>query len=275
MSDFDQNPAPSAAPSDNGAPSPSPAIADPSAAPGATPQAPAAAPIQQSQPEPSWLRGRLQETRDAAIRQANERWQTERQQMQAQFEATQRQLHAIIGVTPQGDPEVQAIKSQFEKLYPGLSKLEQRAQDLESLVERSGDFQQQNQHYWTSYGRQQMDRLFEHASKSLGSPLTDEGRRALHAAFSGYVQSSPTLVQRYGEDPSMVDEFWQNFSGAFIDPARRSAAATVEQQTQHRAFPQDTPGGAPQMSPAPRPGSADDRMAGAWTTYSQAAIRRP
>ena len=275
MSFENVDPTPSAAPSDNGAPSPSPAIADPSATPGATPQAPVTAPTPQSQPEPSWLRGRLQETRDAAIRQANERWQAERQQMQAQFEATQRQLHAIVGVTPQGDPEVTAIKAQFEKLYPGLAKLEQRAQDLEGLVERSGDVTQQTRHYWTAYGRQQMDKLFDSASKSLGSPLTDEGKRALHAAFSGYVQSSPTLIERYGEDPSMVDEFWQNFSGAFIDPARRSAAATVETQTQHRAFPQDTPSGAPQMSPAPRPGSAEDRMAGAWTTYTQAATRRP
>ena len=71
MSFENVDPTPSAAPSDNGAPSPSPAIADPSATPGATPQAPVTAPPPQSQPEPSWLRGRLQETRDAAIRQAN------------------------------------------------------------------------------------------------------------------------------------------------------------------------------------------------------------
>lgn len=270
---FDPSVDPSAATPTAVAPTPDPATQDPSAAAPATPGAPAPAATPQAQPEPSWLRGRLQETRAAAVREAETRWNEERSRLQAQHEATQRQLHAIVGVTPQGDPEVNAIRAQFEKLYPGLAQLEQRAKDVQGLLERQGDYTQQTQHYWASYARQAQDRLFDHASKSLGSALTEEGKRALYSAFTGYVQSAPELLDRYAEDPTMIDEFWQNFSGAFIDPARRAAAANIETNTQHRAFPQDSPGGAPQMTPAAKPGSLDERVAGAWASYN--AARNP
>jgi hypothetical protein len=163
-----------------------------------------------------------------------------------------------------------AVRSQFGQLYPGLDKLEARAADLLGLIDRAGDMESQNSHYWQSHGRQTMDRLFEHASQSLGAPLTDEGKRALHAAFSGFVGSSPELTARYANDPTLVTEYWKAFSSNFIDPVRRAAGATVTGRIPGN-LPQDTPGGAPQAHPGPKPGNLDDRASLAWAQYQQQA----
>jgi hypothetical protein len=255
---------------DTSAPTSEPTISAQSAVPEATPQAPVAAPTPQSQPEPSWLRGRLQETREAAIRQANEQFARERTQMQSQYEAVQRQLHAIVGVTPQEDPEVSAVRNQFQKLYPGLSQLEQRAQDILNTIEQSGSIETQTRHYWGDYGRRTMDGLYDLANKSLGGNLSEEGKRALHASFSGYVASSPELVERYMTDPTLVQEFWQQFEKSFIGPVRRTSAANVQTQTQNRNLPQDTPSGAPQIggNQGPRPKDLDERAAMAWASFN-------
>jgi hypothetical protein len=249
---------------------PDPAIPDPSAAPSATPSGTPQPTRQSEGMVPSY---RIRETREAALREAQTQWGAREQEYKSQLEAVQRQLHALVGVTPQGDPEVTAIRQQFEKLFPGLARLEQRAQDLEGLVDRTGDLTQQTQHYWASYGRQQLDRLFAVAEQSLGSPLTEEGKRALHTSFMGLVQSSPEMTERYATDPGLINEFWQQFASAFIDPVRRTAAATVETRTQH-ALPQDTPAGMPQATPAPKLGSLDDRVANAWASYTTTARPR-
>lgn len=255
------------------APTSNPTTPDVNAAPSATPQGNAAPAPRQPASEGMVPSYRIRETREAAIRESQQQWATREAEYQARLEGVQRQLHALVGVTPQGDPEVTAIKQQFEKLFPGLSRLEQRAQDLEGLVERSGDLDSQNQHYWTSYGRQNMDRLYSLASESLGAPLTDEGKRALHAAFSGYVSSSPELTSRYTQDPGMVAEFWQNFATSFIDPVRRTATATMATHTMNRQLPLDSPSGMPQVQAPPRAGSLDERVQGAWAAYNAAATR--
>ena len=224
--------------------------------------------------EPSWLKQRLDETRQSAIRQYEQQsraeWQRKEQEYQARLEQTQTQLRALVGVTPPQNPEVEAVRSQFSQLYPGLSKIEERAQQIMELIERSGDLESQTNHYWQSYGRQTMDRLFDQAQTSLGSPLTDEAKRVLHSAFTGFVSSSPEMTERYSSDPTLVEEFWKAFSSSFVDPARRVAAAGVAGRVPG-ATPQDTPGGAPRATPAPQFANADERMNAAWAMYKQNA----
>lgn len=209
---------------------------------------------------------RLRETRESAVREAQQQWAQERAQIQAQYQQVQQQLHALVGVTPQGDPEITNVRQQFAQLYPGLAAMEERSQDLMGILDRAGDLEAQNSHYWQSYGRQSMDRLYDHASQSLGAPLTDAGKRQLHAAFTGYVSSSPELMARYSNDPTLIQEFWTDFTSSFIDPARRVASATVAGRAAG-ALPQDTPGGAPRATPAPHPANLDERAANAWAQY--------
>ncbi len=250
--------------------SPAPASPEQFGSPAPSQQATSvAAPTPQPpQVEPSWLKSRLDETRQATLRQAQAHWAQQEANYKAQLEATQRQLHAIVGVTPQENPEVSAVRSQFNQLFPGLAKLEERANDLLSLAERSGESDAQVQHYWDEYARNRTTRLFTLASEGMGAPLTEEGKRVLHSAFTGYVSNNPDAAQRYMNDPSIVDEFWTYFGNSFIDPVRRSAQATVQSQTQNRALPQDSLSGAPQVAPVPRPANQDARMATAWAQYT-------
>jgi len=245
--------------------SPAPATSGAPAAPAAIPQAP---PISATTDDRStWVPPhRIRETRESAIRESQQQWAQERAQLQAQYQKIQSQLHALVGVTPPADPEIANVRQQFGQLYPGLTALEERAQDLLGILERSGDSEAQIEHYWQRYGLQNMDRLYEHAQQSLGAPLTEEGKRALHAAFTGYVSSSPDLMARYANDPTLVQEFWNGFTSNFIDPARRAASATVATRAAG-VLPKDTPSGAPQTTPAPKPGNLDERAAQAWAQY--------
>lgn len=216
---------------------------------------------------------RLRETREAAVREAQAQFAQERAALQRQYDQVQNQLRALVGIQAPQNPELDAVRSQFAQLYPGLSKIEQRAQDFEALLERSNDFEAQTAHYWQAYGQSTMDKLFTHATESLGGSLTDEAKRHLHASFVGFVQSSPELEARYGKDPSLVEDFWKAFSSSFIDPVRRSATATVVGRAP-QGLPQDSPAGAPRATPAPNLGGLDERANAAWTQF-QALKNQP
>ena len=245
-----------------------------------TTQTPAAAPaISTTSPQPQtpqtpqqddrqgWVPSyRVRESREAAMREAQSQFQQREWQYQQELQRIQGQLHALVGVGPQQNPEITAVRDQFGNLYPGLSKLEERANDLMALIDRAGDIDSQNAHYWQTYGRQSMDKLFEHASQSLGAPLSDEGKRSLHQAFIGFVTSSPELSERYASDPTIVEDFWKVFTSSFIDPARRAAGATVTGRA-GATIPQDTPGGVPRGTPVPQPRNLDERADAAWQLY--------
>ena len=257
--------------------------AEPTATPPAAPAAAIpAAPLQAATPPVTpgpatgpegWVPSyRVRETREAAIREANEGFASKEAGWKAELDQIRSQLHALVGVQPPQNPEIASVRNQFGQLYPGLAQLEDRAKDLMGLIDRAGDMESQNSHYWQSYGRQTMDRLFSQASESLGTPLTDEGKRALHAAFSGFVSSSPELTARYSNDPTLVDEYWKAFSSNFIDPARRTAGATVVGRVAGN-IPQDTPSGAPRVPGAPKPAGLEERAQLGWTQYQQQANR--
>jgi hypothetical protein len=250
-----------------------PTAAPASAAPAAAPATSSATPAGATPSTPEIPQGyvpsfRIRETREAALREAQSQYSTREAAVRAEADNYRRQVLALTGVTPPANPEIQAVRNQFGELYPGLSKLEERAAQLEQLLERSGDLQSQSDHYWTSYGRQTMDRLFEHASASLGSPLTEEGKSALHSAFTGFVSSSPELTARYANDPTLVEDFWKAFTSNFIDPARRAASANVQQRA-NVSLPQDTSSGIPPTAPPPQLKSLDERVAAGWTQFQQ------
>lgn len=216
---------------------------------------------------------RIRETREAAYRQARAEAAQEAAQYRAEAERYRAQLHSLVGVTPPANPEVETVRQQFAQLYPGLAKLESRYGDIEGFLAKAQDLETQNNHYWTSHGRQTMDRLFQHANEAYGAPLTDDGKRLLHSAFVGYIQSDPSIGERYANDPSLVDEFWRMYSSSFIDPARRAASATVAGRAAvGAALPQDTPSGALRPSPAPAHQSLDERMQAGWAQYQQSKL---
>lgn len=251
-----------------------PSASAPVAATPATPAAPVAAATPTATPQapatgvpdgyvPSY---RLRETREAAAREAQQTYASQIEAARREAEQYRNQLHALVGVQPPQNPEVEQVRNQFGQLYPGLSQMEQRAQQIMELLDRAGDLESQTSHYWQTYGRQTMDSLFSKAQETIGVPLSDDAKRVLHSSFVGFVQSSPELTNRYSNDPTIVDDFWKAFSSNFIDPSRRAATATVVGRAA-ASLPQDTPGGAPRATPAPAPANLDERAANAWALY--------
>lgn len=249
-------------------PSPVPATSGTPAAPSATPTGPLVSAT--TDDRSTWVPPyRLRETREAAIREANQQFAQREAEIRREAEQYRSQLHAIVGATAPANPEIQNVKQQFGSLYPGLAKLEAQADELLALRERAGDLESQNNHYWRSYANQTMDRLYNHAADSLGSPLTDEGKRSLHAAFTGWIQTSPELSERYANDPTLVEDFWKAFTSSFIDPARRTSAATVATRAGAiQSLPQDTRTGLPSPPAPPKPANLDERAAAAWASYN-------
>lgn len=258
-----------AAPAGGDTSAPAPAAATPAApaapvaaaTPQATPQVPAT-----GAPEGYVPSYRLRETREAAAREAQQTYAAQIEAARRETEQYRNQLHALVGVQPPANPEEAAVRGQFGQLYPGLSKIEERAQQIMELLDRAGDLESQTSHYWKTYGQQTMDRLFNSAQATIGSPLSDDAKRVLHSSFVGFVQSSPELTERYANDPTIVEDFWKAFSSNFIDPSRRAATATVAGRAV-TALPQDTPGGAPVVSQGPKPANLDERAANAWALY--------
>ena len=271
MSDLNVDPVTPPVPGDTGIPAIQPAIP---AAPAVSTATPTGTPASAtpSAPEGYVPSYRLREAREAAVRQAQEVHGRELQQIRAEAERYKQQVQALTGATPPPDPRISGVRQEFAQLYPGLSRIEERAEEIMAVLERAGDLETQNSHYWTSYGRQTMDRLFNHAAESLGGPLPDEAKRALHASFVGFVQSSPELTERYSTDPSLVEDFWKAFSSSFIDPVRRAATTTaVGRAATNIGIPQDTPGGAPRATPAPQPADLNERANNAWAMYQSSA----
>ena len=238
----------------------------------ATPTATPSASTTTSQGPEGWVPSyRLRETRDAAVREAQAQWTQRESQIQAELERYKSQVQALVGVQPPQNPEIAQVRNQFGQLYPGLASLEERARDLLSMIEQGGNIQAQQEHYWQTYGRQTMDRLYNLAEKSYGSSLSEEGKRALHSSFIGFVQSSPEMTERYAHDPSIVEDYWNSFTSSFIEPARRAASATVAGRTS-AALPQDKGGAtAPPVTQGPKPANLDERADQAWALYQQNA----
>ena len=262
MSDTINDPNVSTTPTGSDIPAtPAPATPQGTPAPlatGATPNVAAQPPATGGVPEGYVPSYRLREAREAAVRQANEQFAAKEAAIQAELNRYREQVRRLVGVEAPANPEIEQVRQQFGGLYPGLAKLEQRASDIERLIERANDLEVQTEHYWQTHGQRTMDTLFSKAAETYGAPLTEEGKRSLHSSFVGWIQSSPELQERYVKDPSVVDDFWKAFTASFIDPARRTATATAVGRIPS-GLPQDTATAITSNgAPAPKPANLDE-----------------
>ena len=212
---------------------------------------------------------RVRETREAAQREFAAREAA----YQARLDQLQKNLQALTGVQPPQNPEIDAVKSQFGKLYPGLTRIESKAEQIERLFEKMEAVEAQNQHYWSSHAQNTIDRLHSVAEESTGKPLTPEAKQQLFSSFVGYIQTNPDLEARYQNDSAnLVKDFWKAFSSQFIDPYRRADAAAAVNRIPS-GLPQDTPGGAPQATPVAKHTSLDERANDAWARFKATTSR--
>jgi hypothetical protein len=215
---------------------------------------------------------RLRETREQVERQAHELFTQLQQHYESEVETLRNQIRALTGAVPPQNPEVQAVKDQFGNLYPGLSKLESRAERIDQLLERADEFEALQKFIWDQHRDQALDYLFGSVEKTIGSPLSDEAKQYLQAALLGYVQSSPERAERYATNSrAVVDELARAFTANFVDPVRRTSVAMAAGRVPS-GLPQDTPSGAPQVTPAPKPKNMDERAQRAFAVFD--AIRK-
>jgi hypothetical protein len=215
---------------------------------------------------------RLREQRDTFARQVAEREAALRAQYEAQIAESNKKIQALAGFGPQPNPEVDAVRQQFAQLYPGLARLDDKAVErLLQISEQFSDVEEQNNHYWQTYGQSKVNELFDLAKADIGTELTDAGKQRLHTALVGYVQSSPQNMAAYSRDPNFVKEFWKAWSSDFIEPVRRVSAASAQGRAGLPAV-QDVPGQI-RTQPAQQPGTLDERLAMSWNSYQQ--TRKP
>lgn len=208
------------------------------------------------------------------IRETRDQYETRIREIEAAKSAEiarlTQQVQALTGVTPQNRSEEETIREQLYKVVPELKSLVEQREQLAELVAQRQEMAQQQQHYWQSYNRSRMDDLFKTASEAYGQPLSDPQKRYLAASFVGWAQSDPELVERYQSDPSLVNEFWKEFSSSFVEPARRIQATSAVDRVA-RNVPQDTPSGnnlRPSNAPD-EPKDLDGKVDKAWQTFKQ------
>ena len=268
MSDFGIDP--NTAPAGGETPAPAP-VATPQVPShvAATPATPAAAPIAAPEDRSNWVPPhRIRETREAAIREAQRQSQQEALQYQAQLQNYQNQIRALTGIQAPPNPEHGDIKQHFDEVFgAGSSDFLSKREQVEAMMEEIQELRQAVDFVWKGHARSSLDRVYSQAAESLGAPLSDEGKRALHAAFNGWIQASPEYGQRYLDDPTIVDEFWKTLSSTLVDPARRTANAQIASRVPG-ALPQDNPAGVPTPGPAPKPANMDERVNQMWAGYN-------
>ena len=265
MSEFN-DPSINAPASDITAPTQAPATLGAPAAPPATPVAPAAPPI--GVPEAQVPSYRLREQREALERQHREAIATERQAWQQERAQMEARVRALAGFEPQANPEIETIRQQFKQVFPELFELSGRSKDLLGVLDKVGDFDNVTNQYWNNYIRSAVNKLESLAAETFGGPLNDEGKRVLISNFSGWVNSSPELRQRFENDPSTVEDYWRSYTSNFVDPIRRASTVQAAGRAQtSMGLPQDSPGGAPRATPTPKPTSLDERTDQAWASF--------
>lgn len=134
---------------------------------------------------------------------------------------------ALSGVQPPAapvDPEIQTIRQQFERVFPGLAKLESMADKLAKLegFDPSTVTSAQERAYEV-LGNQTLARVHERASKLFGGELNPLAKQSLEATFGMWVWNNPELHDRYeAQDPRLIDEFFKAYQEGILDPFRRT-----------------------------------------------------
>lgn len=152
---------------------------------------------------------------------------------------------AAPAATPNAADE--EVKQAFFKLFPGAKALlDLPADKLSHALERMGQHEASFEHYWTSFGSAALRALNGGIQKTYGGQPDAPTRRLIDAAFIDWLESDQEAQHRFFTgDPTLADDFWNNFTSKLLDPIRRTAVASEQQRiTRREALPRPTPRGA-------------------------------
>jgi hypothetical protein len=198
---------------------------------GATPPTPpssgtsAAAPASPPTNNGEWIpRHRLNEVTDSARREIAK--------LRQQIESLQPKPAVAAP-----DPQTEAIKQQFFKLFPAAEKLfGLQPEKLEQLLGAAPHWQAQTEHYWTNVGQNTLRQLEQSMHTVYGGPPDAKARRWFESAFIDWVNNDPEAQNRYiTQDPTLVADFWKQAETLMLDPIRRSAIAAEQRKADRRS----------------------------------------
>lgn len=191
----------------------------------------------------------------------------ERATFAAEKAALQRQLQALTGVLPAENAEYDQVKTQFKTVFPELSELGSQAEAIKELLALKDEMRAAMANQWNTHNRNAMNSLYSAAEKTYGTPMSEDSKRSLGAAFIGHLQSNPDVYAQYQEDPAtVVEQYWTGFTDRFISPIQRAQTVqTINRIPQN--FPQDSVSGAIPVSTPVKPATQDERLQQALAQY--------
>lgn len=160
----------------------------------------------------------------------------QRRDIEQQLFLERQRVAALSGVkappAPE-DPETAQMRRELETLYPGLKRLgdlpfDKLIKSVERLEQLEQHTQSSEQHYWSSYGRQQLNIVSGRFKEVFGKEPSDRQQRVIAGELREFCEADPRRVARYeAQDPTLIEEFWTDYTAEHIDPYRRHFTAPV------------------------------------------------
>jgi hypothetical protein len=215
----DPNPQPPGDPKPAVQPQPDPKLADPSPAPGAGPKTGV------DDPRIKGLTADL-----VKERKARQEFEKRFKDHDAQLTERNRQIAALTGTkTPTADEaEIEEVRQQFAKLFPGLAKLDDKQiEKLLKVAESSDTLSETTKHYWDRHARTTTDQLIADVSELIGGELSARQKNACVAAYSFEIENNPELAEKFEQgDVEHLKQFAKDWAEDWLTAAQRKVTAT-------------------------------------------------
>lgn len=163
-------------------------------------------------------------------RQARQRLEQQFHELQGHLDAERRRIQALAGVTPQSpeEQELEAVRARVVQLFPVLAKLDEEQLDqLLSLNERAGGFEEVAQNHWERHGRTMLSSLQSKVAEELGTDLSDRQQKALARAYVAEAETNPEFLKRHeAGDQTLIEEFAKQWVEDWFEPARKTVVTS-------------------------------------------------
>jgi hypothetical protein len=205
-------------------------------APGDTSGAPApSAPVVPSAPvapQFSYKEDRSNWVPSHVVRDSTAKAEKQRAQFEAQLQFERERVAALSGVKIQSqpDPESDAVRAQFAKLYPGLAKMEAMADKFEKIAGFDFDgIKNSQEQVWVARGNQVLSTLADKVKAAYGgAELSPKALQRISSAFVSEVNDDADMRARYENgDMSIIEDFIKDYTSGILDPYRRSTSAAA------------------------------------------------
>lgn len=190
-------------------------------------------------------------------RHAATRLSSASERLQAQLEQERQRVRALTGVEPQPDPEETAIRGALTRMFPWMSKIQEKGEIFDRMFSafEDGTFDSLVQTRDSVWGRNAHDAggraaaAWAEATGVKVSDLPPATQQRLGRDLRNFILDDETGAreQRYNRgDPSLIDEFVTDLKGVFVTPfQQQQQQQVVQRQVQVARLPQQGPKGGP------------------------------